>query len=190
MRTPREGWMGSHAQRTARRPHLAVVTSLLLAAVPALAEEGHGSAHTLVLFPEWAELIPLIVLFLLLIPLVNTLLFKPIFRVLDARQERIDGSRRRAARLEQDANGVLQRYRTAVSEVRAEADAARKLTIEEARRAQAEQVARERAEAERQRERTKLEIDSALEAARKSLRLDIDALAQQAAARILGRSLS
>lgn len=167
-----------------------VVAGALLASTPALAEQGHGGGHGLVLFPEWTELLPLVVLFLILIPLSNLLLFQPVFRILDARAERIDGARRRAARLEQDAEAVLARYRGAVQTARAEADSERKTTLDAARRAQAERVARERAEVELQMERTRREIESSLEAARTSLRRDVDSLAQQAAARILGRSLT
>jgi F-type H+-transporting ATPase subunit b len=176
-----------------QHPRIAILSSiaaLFFAASPALASEGHGGGHSLVLFPEWTELVPLIVLFLLLIPLVNTLLFKPVFRILDAREERIDGARRRATRLEHDAAAVVERYRLAVSEVRAEADAERKASLEAARRAQAERIAVERAEAERQLEASRRELDGALVGARESLRRDVEALAREAATRILGRSLS
>lgn len=181
---------------TRSRPHgLRRITATLavapvLGAAPAFASEGHGGGHALVLFPEWAELIPLIILFVLLIPLVNALLFKPVFQIIDARTERIDGARRRAARLEQDAEAVLERYRAAVSDVRAAADAERKATLDEARRAQAARVAAERAAAERRIETARGEIDSALRAARQHLQQDVESLANEAAARILGRALS
>ncbi len=181
------GRTGSQS-RTFLPPGLAV--GLLLAAAPAIAAGGHGGGHDLVLFPEWAELVPLLLLFLLLIPLVNGLLFKPVFRILDAREERIDGARRRAGRLEQDAAAVLERYRVAVSEVRAESDAERKTTLEAARRAQAELVAGERVAAEHRMEAARREIDGALGSAREGLRRDVESLAREAAARILGRSLS
>jgi len=181
---------------TRSRPHsllpagLALAAACVLAAAPALAVEGHGGGHGLVLFPEWTELVPLIALFVLLIPLVNALLFKPVFRILDARTERIDGARRRAGRLEQDAAAVLERYRVAVAEVRASSDAERKATLEAARRAQASRVADEREAAERRIESARHEIDSALADARQRLRHDVEALASDAAARILGRALS
>jgi len=184
-----------HARRMASIPRRFLAPSLTaagfaLAAEPALATAKHGGGHDLVLFPEWTELVPLLVLFLLLIPLVNELLFKPVFRLLDAREERIDGARRRAAQLEHGAAAVLERYRVAVSEVRAESDAERKATLEAARQTQTEQIARERVEAERRMEATKREIDGALESARESLRRDVEALAREAATRILGRALS
>ena len=171
-----------HARRMATIPQRFLAPSLAavgfaLMAEPALATAKHGGGHDLVLF-------------LLLIPLVNELLFKPVFRLLDAREERIDGARRRAALLEHDAAAVLERYRAAVSEVRAESDAERKATLEAARQTQAEQIARERVEAERRMEATKREIDGALESARESLRRDVEALAREAATRILGRALS
>ncbi|MCC6641803.1 MAG: ATP synthase F0 subunit B [Deltaproteobacteria bacterium] len=162
----------------------------MLAASPARASDAHGGGHGLVLFPELTELVPLLVLFVLLIPLVNHLLFKPVFRILDARTERIDGARRRAARLDQDAAGVLERYRVAVAEVRSASDVERKATLETARRAHVDLVAAERSAAERRMDTTRREIDSALADARQRLRQDVEALAHEAAARILGRALS
>ena len=162
----------------------------LFAATSAFAEEGHGGGHDLVLFPEPAELVPLMVLFILLIPLLNHLLFKPVFRILDARDERIDGARKRAARLELDAAGVMERYRSAIAGVRTESDEARKATLDEARRAHAERVGRERAEAERRMEIAKREIDAALQTARQGLRGEVEGLAREAASRILGRAVS
>jgi F-type H+-transporting ATPase subunit b len=167
-----------------------VAASHVLLAAPAFASEGHGGGHSLVLFPEWTELVPLILLFLLLIPLVNTLLFKPVFRILDAREERIDGARRRAARLDQDAAAVVERYRASVAEVRAESDTERKATIDAARRIQADRIASERAEAERHLEAARAELDTELVGARASLRQDVELLAREAATRILGRPLS
>jgi F-type H+-transporting ATPase subunit b len=162
----------------------------LASAAPAFAEEGHGGGHELVLFPEPAELVPLIVLFILLVPLLNHLLFKPVFRILDAREERIDGARKRAAKLEQDAAAVMERYRSAVATARAEAEEGRKATLDAARHAHAERVARERHEAEGRMEAAKREIDAALVGARASLRGEIEGLARDAASRILGRAVS
>ena len=161
-----------------------------LAALPAAAEEGHGGGHELVLFPEPFELVPLIVLFVVLVPVLDRLLFRPLFRVLDARDERIEGARRRSARLEKDAAAVAERYQSAVSDVRAEADAARKETIDEARRAHAERVGRERYEAEQRLEAAKRELDAALVRAREGLRGEVEGLAREAASRILGRVVS
>ncbi len=171
------------------RRSLTVLAGALLAARPALASGGE-EGHELVLFPEWNELIPLIVLFLILIPLTNAILFKPVFRILDARNERIEGARKRAAKLDQDAAGVVERYRTAVRAVRAEADAERKATVEQARRAQAEQIGAERGEAERRMEAARRDIESSLARAREGLRSEIESLARDAAARILGRTVS
>lgn len=180
-----------------RHPRLASTLRLavflgsgLVVATSAFAEEGHGGGHDLVLFPKPAELIPLIILFLLLIPLLDRLLFQPIFRILDARDERIAGARKRAAKLELDAAAVMERYRSAVATVRGEADEARKATLDEARRAHGERVARERNEAERRMEAAKREIDAALESARGSLRGEVEVLAREAASRILGRAVS
>ncbi len=183
----REGRPGSLTRRVLG---LGSAAGIVAAAPAALAADAHGGGHGLVLFPEWTELVPLMVLFVLLIPLVDRLLFRPIFQILDAREERIDGARRRSAQLDQDAAAVLERYRVAVNQARAEADTERKATLDAARRAQAERIARERAEAERRREEARTAIDGALGSAREALRRDVETLARDAAARILGRTLS
>lgn len=156
-----------------------------LVATPAVAAGGG-----LELFPKPSELIPLIVLFLILIPLANQLLFKPVFRVLDAREERIEGARRRAERLARDAEALVGRYREAVEGVRSEADRTRKQVLEEARQRHAQQVGAERAAAEERIERARAEIGSEVATARTGLRGEVERLAQEAADRILGRAHS
>lgn len=167
---------------------------MLLAALPALASEehggGHGGGHGLEIFPTVSELLPLMVLFILLIPIVNAVLFKPIFSVLDARDERIDGARRRSANLERDAAAVIERYRSAVAEVRAEAEVERRATLDAARRAHEERVTAERKQAEGLLDTARGELASSLESARHVLQQDVELLAREAAARILGRPLS
>ena len=74
-----------------------------LVAAPAQAADG------LVLVPEATLLVVLLVAFTLLVFPVNALVFKPLFRVLALREERIAGARRRALELERDAADVLAR---------------------------------------------------------------------------------
>jgi F-type H+-transporting ATPase subunit b len=129
-------------------------------------------------------------LFLALIVSVNALLFRPIFRVLDERDERVTGNRRRAESLSTQADETLARYEQAVREVREDAERGRVATLEEARRASSERGASARDEAEGEITRARTEIAGVLEDARVRLRAEADDLARIAAGRILGRPLS
>ena len=159
--------------------------ALPLVAAPAAASEGGLS-----LLPEWWLLFTMMALFVALIFPVNALLFRPIFRVLDERDERIAGNRRRAEALSTRANEALGRYERAVREVREDAERTRKATLEEARRASAERGAAARSEADGEIARSRAEIAGALGDARTQLRAGADDLARIAAERILGRPLS
>jgi F-type H+-transporting ATPase subunit b len=160
------------------------LASLLLAG-EALAAEGN-----LVLVPSWQTLLTLLLFFTLLIFPVNALLFRPILRVLDARTEKIAGTRLRAEKLAAEADEVLARYQGSIREVREEAEQDRKARLAEARRESADRSAGARAEAESEIEQARQEIRAGLAEARSQLRPQAEQIAREAAARVLGRSLS
>jgi len=155
----------------------------LLVALPVQAAGG-----SLEIFPD-ERIFYLIVLFVLLIFPVNKLLFHPIFRVLDERDARIEGARKRADQVGAEAEATLDRYRSAVRSAREEAEGDRKQVLEEARREQAELTGSVRSEAEAQINRAREEVAGALDDARSQLREQAQALAREAATRVLGRSL-
>lgn len=163
----------------------AAVTASLLLAEPALAAGGG-----LEIIPSLGKLMPLLVAFVVLVPLLNGLLFRPLFRVLDERDQRIEGARTRAARIAADADALIARHGSAIHSAREEADQRRKEELERARREQADRIGAERAEAERTLDAARRGVASALESARQSLRQDVGEIARQAASRILGRPLA
>ena len=164
---------------------VALAAVVLLAAAPAFGSEGN-----LVLIPSPEMLGALIVLFVILIFPVHALLFRPIFAVLDARAEKIAGTRARAEKIAAEADEVLARYESSVREAREEAERERKERLAAARSESAEQSAAARAEAEREIERAREQIGAGLAEARESLRPQAELLAREAAARVLGRALS
>jgi F-type H+-transporting ATPase subunit b len=164
---------------------LAAALAALLAAGEALAAEGN-----IVLFPDPRMLAALVVLFLLLIYPVNALLFRPIFAALDARGDRIAGTRARAEKLAEDTRAMLAQYEGRVAEVRQAAEAERKQAIEAARAEAGSETGAARADAEREIEGIRTRVAGELEQARRSLRRDAEALARDAAGRVLGRPLS
>ena len=172
--------------RIARSAMLLAFGAAFLAAAPALASEGN-----LELLPDFFGKLPLlIVLFGLMIFPVNALILKPIFRVLDGRDEKISGTRRSAERLAGEADKVLQRYENSVREVRAEAERDRKQALERARTEGAASSAGARGAAEQQVKRARADVAAALDDARATLRSQSQDLAHGIAARVLGRNLS
>ena len=160
----------------------------LLCASPALASEGE-----IVLFPtieSLPRLIALMVIFIALIFPLNALLFRPIFAALDAREQKIAGTRARAEKLNAEAREVLERYQGSVRTAREAADQQRREELLTAKSAAGEQLSGARADAEGEIERARGEIARELASARASLRAEADELAREATSRILGRNIS
>lgn len=173
------------------RPHRALVAAgaalvagLLLTAAPAHAAEG------LELVPKPQRLVVLLVLFVVLVPLLNALLFRPLLAVLEERGARIEGARARAADLARRAAELVAQHDAAVRQVREVAQRERAGAVDEARRAHQAAIGEARAEAERQIAATRADVGAALDAARARLRGEAEPLAREVAARLLGRSLS
>jgi F-type H+-transporting ATPase subunit b len=166
------------------RKILILAVGLLMAPGTAFASEG------LEIFPDPAHLAILIVLFGALVYPVNVWLIRPLLRVLEEREERIDGARDRAGRVSEQAEEALARYRADIDAAKADAEQQRRRLVEEARGEQTQLTRGARAEAEQQIEAARNEVGSALEQARASLRGDAEALARRAVERILGREVA
>lgn len=166
------------------------ITAVAVATVVGLlfAPSAHAAAE-LVLIPDFITAGILIVAFFCLVPVVGNLIVKPVFRVIDERGEKIEGARKRAAKLEVDADAVLSKYETAVRDVREESEGGRRDAIDAARAQQAEVTSAARAEAESEIEQSRLELEGSLASARASLRGTAEDLAKQAAERVLGRAI-
>lgn len=158
--------------------------------VASTAQASEGSLQLLPTFTDLLGKFPLLIaLFVLLIFFANGLLYKPIFRVLDERQARTAGTRKRAEQIVSSADETLSNYKRAVRDVREEAESDRKRQAALAREENASVTAAARAETESEMERAQREISEALEQARQTLRADAQSLAREAASRVLGRSL-
>ena len=160
------------------------LVGLILSAAPA-----HAAAE-LVLFPDPFWLAVLLIAFAVLVAPMNALVFKPIFRVLDERQKRIEGARRRADQLQAQADELLQRYRSMVQEVREETDRDRRQQLEAVRAESGAAAGAARAEAEGIIARSRADLESWLVGARADLRSSVEPLARVAAERVLGRGLN
>jgi F0F1-type ATP synthase membrane subunit b/b' len=175
-----------------------LAASLLLAfATPAAAAEGG-----LEIFPDLVAILSsgksplgshflqLILLFVLLIVPVNRFVLTPLLGVLEQRAVRIEGARKRAGEVGVQADAALARYSAAVEQARRQAGELRKQALEGARGDQVRILADARRAAESEVAAARGSMASALVEARGVLRTQSEGLAREAAARVLGRSLS
>ncbi len=175
-----------HAGRPAARTAAAAgALAAALAPAPALA------AGSLNIMPDITGLLPvMIVLFVVLIFPISAFVVQPMLRVLDERRERIEGRRERSRKINAEAEVVQERYEEAVSGARDAAQNARREVLEEARAEQTRVTGDARSQAEAKVTEARAEVASALDNARKELEQEAEALAREAAARVLGRALS
>jgi F-type H+-transporting ATPase subunit b len=160
---------------------LLAVAVLLFAAAPVRAEGG------LNIVPDPARLGVLLALFLLLIPVLNGLVFRPLLAVLDEREKRIAGAYARASEVSSEAAVLVERHEAALREVREASNVERARAVEEARRAHQAAVGEARRAAEREIAGARGEVATAVESARAQLRIEAEPLAREVAERLLGR---
>jgi F-type H+-transporting ATPase subunit b len=177
-------------RQQAHRPglHVTLLALTLLVASDAMASEG-----SIVLLPTKESaplLISLLVFFILLIWPVNKLLIKPLLGVIDAREDRITGTRARAEKLSADADQVLERYESSIRAAHEEAQRDRKQALTVARSESGSHTTDARAGAEKEIEAARAQITGELSQARSALRTQAEQLATEAASTVLGRDLS
>jgi F-type H+-transporting ATPase subunit b len=162
-----------------------VLVSGLVAALPQAAA---ASEDGLQIIPDLTTVGILIALFVVLVPVLNSLLFKPLLGVLDERAARIEGARARAAELAQQSAALLARHDEAVRRARETAHVEQVRLVEEARRAHQATVGEARAAAESEVQGARGEISRAADSARGALGAQAEPLAREITARLLGRS--
>jgi F-type H+-transporting ATPase subunit b len=173
-------------RRVGRRYAIAgcIAAASLVVALPAAA------AGDLELMPDgWITVILLVAFVAIVFPL-NALIFRPLLQVMDEREDKIAGARRRAAHVEAEATDALARYEDALRGAREESMLERRAQLEAARSDLLTTTRRAKAEAAQELENAREELDASLRDARETLRGGSEALARLAAERILGRSLS
>lgn len=163
---------------------LPAALAFVLVALPAQASE------TLELMPDWVVLVSLLLVFVVIIFPLNALIFQPLLRVMDERDEKIEGARARADRVERQAQEALDRYQESIRTAYEEVNAERRRKLDVARGEMQEVTRQAKSDAARDITRAREELGASLEDARESLRASAQELAGLAAERILGRSLS
>ncbi|MDJ0849732.1 MAG: hypothetical protein QNK04_15275 [Myxococcota bacterium] len=168
-----------------RRAPLAFASLLALT----LADTAGAAEGGIVLAPDPVMLLSLLVLFVVLVFPVNALLFRPIFAALDARDEKIAGTRARAQQLAAEADAALRRYEEEIRTAREEAEQERRENLAEARAQSLGEAAESRAEAEREIDGARRTIQGELTDARSGLQAEAERLAREVASSVLGRPL-
>jgi F-type H+-transporting ATPase subunit b len=174
-----------------------IVSAALLLAV-ALAAPAHAAEGGLEIFPDLfrgvspleSRYVHLLVLFVLLIWPVDRLVLRPLLGVLDERAARIEGARKRASEIGTQADAVFARYQAAIEAARKQAEELRNRALDGARSDQARILAEARRAAEVEMGAARSDVAGALDGARASVRAQSEALAREAAERVLGRALS
>lgn len=170
--------------RRAERLALSALVSATALAVP-----GSARAAELNLFPDWGVVAVNVVVFLALIYPTHRYVLRPLVDVLHRREERTSGSLEAAAEAEGEAAELEQRLEVGLIEARQRAQARRNELGAEAQRREREIIDGARSDARETIERMRGELEQQLESARGALRADAEALAGEAAERILGRPL-
>lgn len=173
------------------RGHLRIRTLAVAIAVPLGLASPVLASEGLSLVPDFETTLPILILvFTVLVFPLNRLIFRPIFRVLDARIDQIEGNRVRSEQVAAQADGVLERYERSIQEVREDAERDRRARLEAVRSETADRAARARSEAEAEITRAREQVAVVLADARSSLRSRAEELAAEAAGRLLGRAAS
>lgn len=133
--------------------------------------------------------IRLMIAFLVLVPVANWAVFKPMLAVLDERDARISGASQQAGEVGGRADSVFGRYQDAVTAARKDAEEIRRETLDGARKSQTRVTAAARSDAEAQVASVRAEVVAGAEQARSQLRADSDALARTVAEQVLGRPI-
>lgn len=136
-----------------------------------------------------ATLLIQLVNFLLLMFLLNRLLFRPMFRILEERRERTDGRKRLAEKANAEADSLWEDYQRELQQAKADADRARLELVQQAEAERQRMTEEASAQADKTVSEIRARVRAEAEQARKALRAETEKLADSMAQRILGRTV-
>lgn len=141
------------------------------------------------LLPTTPELIIGIIVFVVVFGVLGKMLLPRIQKVLEEREDAIEGGLNRADEAQAEAQHVLEQYRAQLDDARHEAARMRADATEQGAQIIAEMRERANAEARRITEAAQAQIEAERQAALQSLRSEVGSLAVELASRIVGESL-
>jgi F-type H+-transporting ATPase subunit b len=141
------------------------------------------------LLPTTPELIIGIIVFVVVFGVLGKMLLPRIQKVLEEREDAIEGGLNRADEAQAEAQHVLEQYRAQLDDARHEAARLRADATEQGAQIIAEMRERANAEARRITEAAQAQIEAERQAALQSLRSEVGSLAVELASRFVGESL-
>lgn len=128
--------------------------------------------------------------FLLLVFLLNVVLYKPILKVLDERDRRINGQQAEAKKLQEETQALLAEYNRKLHEAKIDAMNAKNAARSEASEEAGRIIEEARKKADEIVSQVQREIRAGIEQAMKDLEPDVSSMAATMAERILGRKVA
>jgi F-type H+-transporting ATPase subunit b len=148
------------------------------------------SLTTTPIWPAGAELILGTVCFVVVFGILGKVLLPRITKLLNEREDAIQGGINRADEAQAEAQAVLQQYRAQLDDARHEASRIREEAHEQGAQIIAEMRERAEAEARRITDAAQSQIEADRQQALVSLRAEVGTLATELASRIVGESLA
>jgi F-type H+-transporting ATPase subunit b len=148
------------------------------------------SLTTTPIWPAGAELVLGTVCFIVVFVVLGKMLLPRITKLLNEREDAIQGGINRADEAQAEAQAVLQQYRAQLDDARHEASRLREEAHEQGAQIIAEMRERAEAEARRITDAAQSQIEADRQQALVSLRTEVGALATELASRIVGESLT
>ena len=148
------------------------------------------SLTTTPIWPAGAELVLGTVCFVVVFGILGKLLLPRITKLLNEREDAIQGGINRADEAQAEAQAVLQQYRAQLDDARHEASRIREEAHEQGAQIIAEMRERAEAEARRITEAAQSQIEADRQQALVALRSEVGSLATELASRIVGESLT
>jgi F-type H+-transporting ATPase subunit b len=128
-------------------------------------------------------------LFLVLWMILKPLLFDPMLKLFEERERRTDGAKLLARKIDEKSASALATYESEMSKARAAASAEREKIRNEGLKAEAEILARVRAETAKTIEEGRKQMQAQVSQARGQLQTEVNAIAKDFASRALGREV-
>ena len=148
------------------------------------------SLTTTPIWPAGAELVLGTVCFVVVFGILGKMLLPRITKLLNEREDAIQGGINRADEAQAEAQAVLQQYRAQLDDARHEASRIREEAHEQGAQIIAEMRERAEAEARRITEAAQSQIEADRQQALVALRSEVGSLATELASRIVGESLT
>ena len=136
------------------------------------------------------SLVAQIVLFLILWSILRRVLFGPVGRLMAERDRRTEGAQSEARSMLEEGKELQERYDAAIAKARAEGEAIKAEIRDEALKARNVILSQGRDAATEKIQEIREEVRTELEEARRVASANADALAQQMAEKVLGRTLN